>query len=165
MVRDIAVKTPQPICHQTLVDELNRRIINELQEGFPISDYPYAEIAEKLATTETELLQRLSRLLDSGLLTRFGPMFHAEQLGGALALCAMQVPEAHFESVANQVNQFSQVAHNYEREHRLNMWFVLATETQDELQDTLVAIEEKTGYRVYNMPKLEEFYVGLRFRV
>jgi DNA-binding Lrp family transcriptional regulator len=165
VVRDIAAKIPLPIHRQIVVDELDRQIINELQEGFPISDSPYAEIAEKLATTETELLQRLSQLLDSGLLSRFGPMFHAEQLGGALALCAMQVPKASFESVSDQVNQFSQVAHNYEREHRLNMWFVLATETQDELQDTLIAIEEKTGCRVYNMPKLEEFYVGLRFRV
>lgn len=147
------------------MDSLDRKIINELQEGFPVSDHPYAEVAEKLGTTETVLLQKLGQLLDDGLLSRFGPMYHAEQLGGALTLCAMQVPEAVFDVVADEVNRFPQVAHNYEREHRLNMWFVLATETPEELQDTLDAIETKTGHQVYNMPKLEEFYVGLRFNV
>ncbi|RUM93968.1 MAG: Lrp/AsnC family transcriptional regulator [Thiothrix sp.] len=147
------------------MDSLDRRIINELQDGFPISDHPYAEVAETLGTTETVLLQKLGQLLDEGLLSRFGPMYHAEQLGGALALCAMQVPMATFDLVADQVNSFQEVAHNYEREHRLNMWFVLATETPEELQDALDAIETKTGLQVYNMPKLEEFYVGLRFNV
>lgn len=147
------------------MDDLDRRIINELQDGFPISDHPYAEVADTLGTTETVLLQKLGQLLDNGLLSRFGPMYHAEQLGGALALCAMQVPTATFGLVADQVNSFQEVAHNYEREHRLNMWFVLATETAEELQDALDAIETKTGLRVYNMPKLEEFYVGLRFNV
>jgi DNA-binding Lrp family transcriptional regulator len=147
------------------MDSLDRRIINELQKGFPISDYPYAEVAEKLATTEAVLLQKLADMLDGGLLSRFGPMYHDEQLGGALALCAMQVPKVSFDTVAEKVNSFPQVAHNYEREHRLNMWFVLATETPQELQDTLGAIETKTGHRVFNMPKLEEFYVGLRFNV
>jgi len=147
------------------MDSLDRKIINELQEGFPVSDHPYAEVAEKLGTTETVLLQKLGCMLDDGLLSRFGPMFHAEQLGGALALCAMQVPTATFDTVADAVNSFPQVAHNYERKHRLNMWFVLATETPEELDEALSAIETKTGHRVYKMPKLEEFYVGLRFNV
>ena len=148
-----------------IVDSLDRKIINELQEGFPVSDHPYAEVAEKLGTTEAVLLQKLSNMLDDGLLSRFGPMYHAEQLGGGLALCAMQVPKATFDTVAEVVNSFPQVAHNYERKHRLSMWFVLATGTPEELQEALSAIETKTGYRVYNMPKLEEFYVGLRFNV
>jgi len=147
------------------MDALDRRIINVLQDGFPISDSPYAEVAERLGTTEATLLQRLGRLLDDGVLSRFGPMYHAEQLGGALTLCAMQVPEGSFDRVAETVNGFSQVAHNYQREHRLNMWFVLATETAEDLQPTLDAIEARTGCRVYNMPKIEEFYVGLRFNV
>ena len=147
------------------MDDLDRRIINELQDGFPVSDHPYAEVAGKLGTTEAVLLHKLGDMLNGGLLSRFGPMYHAEQLGGALALCAMQVPTATFDRVADQVNSFQEVAHNYEREHRLNMWFVLATETPEKLQDALDAIETKTGFQVYNMPKLEEFYVGLRFNV
>ena len=147
------------------MDNLDREIINELQEGFPVTDRPYAEVAEKLGTSEAILLQKLGEMLDGGLLSRFGPMYHAAQLGGALSLCAMQAPKESFDIVADKVNSFPQVAHNYEREHRLNMWFVLATETPGELQETLDAIENETGQRVYNMPKLEEFYVGLRFKV
>ena len=145
------------------MDALDRSIINELQGGFPISERPYAEVAERLGTTEADLIQRLQRLLDERLLSRFGPMYHAERLGGALTLAAMRLPEADFERVAEQVNAHPQVAHNYAREHAFNMWFVLATESPEEIEQTIAAIEQETGYPVFNMPKREEFFVGLRF--
>ena len=94
-----------------------------------------------------------------------GRMADAERLGGALSLCAMEVPAAEFDQVSARVNAFPEVAHNYARAHRLNMWFVLATETPDRLEEVLEAIEQETGHPVYNMPKLEEFFVGLRFEV
>lgn len=85
--------------------------------------------------------------------------------GGGLTLAAMRIPEADFERVTRQINSFDEVAHNYRREHDLNMWFVLATETQDALQNTINAIEDTTGYPVYNMPKEQEFHVHLHFPV
>jgi siroheme decarboxylase len=145
------------------MDHLDRAIINALQGGFPLSERPYAEAATSLGTTEADLLQRIDAMLNNGLLTRFGPMYHAERLGGGLTLAAMQVPAADFDRVAGQVNAHPEVAHNYEREHELNMWFVLATETPERISEVIAAIEHETGYRVYNMPKQEEFYVGLRF--
>jgi DNA-binding Lrp family transcriptional regulator len=102
-------------------------------------------------------------MLDDGALSRFGPMYHAEQLGGALSLAAMEVPSADFDRVAEIVNGFPEVAHNYERAHALNMWFVLATERPERVPAVIGEIERATGYRVYNMPKQEEFFVGLRF--
>jgi DNA-binding Lrp family transcriptional regulator len=147
------------------MDALDRCIVNELQGGFPLSERPYAEVAARLGTSEDELLVRLERLLADGVLTRFGPMYHAERLGGALTLAAMQVPEADFERVAAQVNAHPEVAHNYARDHAFNMWFVLATETPERIGEVIAAIERETGLKVYNMPKLEEFYVGLRFDV
>jgi len=92
-------------------------------------------------------------------------MYHAERLGGALTLAAMKIPAADFERVAGIVNAFPEVAHNYAREHELSMWFVLATETPERIDEVIGVIERATGYKVYNMPKLEEFYVGLRFTV
>jgi DNA-binding Lrp family transcriptional regulator len=145
------------------VDLLDRAIVNRLQAGFPISERPYAEVAAELGTNEAELLTRIDALLAGGTLTRFGPMYHAERLGGALTLAAMQVPPADFERVAALVNAHAEVAHNYAREHDFNMWFVLATETPDEIASVIAAIERETGFRVYNMPKVEEFFVGLRF--
>ena len=144
------------------MDELDKRIINQLQQGFPICEQPYAEVAESLGISAAELLQRLRVLLDSGVLTRFGPLFHAEQMGGALTLAALQVPESRFDAVAEQVNAFPEVAHNYAREHSLNMWFVVATERPEQVAAVLSAIEAKTGLQVFNMPKIREYYVGLQ---
>jgi hypothetical protein len=90
-------------------------------------------------------------------------MYHAERLGGALTLAAMKIPPQDFERVAGIVNGFPEVAHNYAREHEFNMWFVLATETPQRIDEVIGEIEKATGYTVYNMPKLEEFFVGLRF--
>jgi DNA-binding Lrp family transcriptional regulator len=145
------------------MDALDRAIINTLQGGFPLSERPYAEAAACLGTSEDELLCRIDALLADGTLTRFGPMYHAERLGGALTLAAMKVPAGDFERVAALVNAHPEVAHNYAREHAFNMWFVLATETPERIPEAIAAIEDETGYRVYNMPKLEEFFVGLRF--
>ena len=148
----------------TQLDILDRRIINRLQKGFPLADEPYKQVAKELNTTEQELLPRLQRLLDSKVLTRFGPLFNAERMGGALSLCAMKIPPDELEQVAARVNDFPEVAHNYEREHALNMWFVLATESEHEKQQALRHIEKVTGYAVYDMPKQSEYYVGLYFQ-
>ncbi|MCP4409947.1 MAG: Lrp/AsnC family transcriptional regulator [Gammaproteobacteria bacterium] len=147
------------------MDESDRNIINQLQGGFPVSERPFAQAAQDLGMTETELISRITAMLDNGLLSRFGPMYHAERMGGALTLCAMQVPQDRFEQVAEQVNAFPEVAHNYARDHQLNMWFVLATETSAHLDKAIEEIEQRTGLGVYNMPKTEEFFIGLRFDV
>ena len=147
------------------MDELDRAIVNGLQGGFPICERPYAAVAEQLGTSEAELIRRLEALLADGTLSRFGPMYHAERMGGALSLCAMRVPPAEFDAVADQVNAFPEVAHNYAREHAFNMWFVLATEDPRRLDEVRAEIETVTGLRVYDMPKLEEFYVGLKLVV
>ena len=148
-----------------VLDEIDRNIINTLQHSFPISDYPFRDAAESLDLTESELLKRIKTMLDSGLLTRFGPLFHAEKMGGALSLCAMKIPVGYFDSVTEQVNAFPQVAHNYERDHVMNMWFVLATESLEEKHQTLKDIEKKTGYQVYDMPKEKEYFVGLFLKI
>lgn len=147
------------------MDDLDRRIINHLQGGFPVSERPYRDAARKLDTSESELITRIRCMLDDGLLTRFGPLFHAEQMGGALSLCALKVPEADFDEVAEKVNSFPEVAHNYRREHEMNMWFVLATETSQQLDETIHQIEHCTGLEVYNFPKQAEYYVGLNLQV
>ncbi len=147
------------------MDAIDRAIINGLQGDFPICDHPYAVVAAHFGIDETELLHRLERMLENKQLSRFGPMYHAERLGGGLSLCAMRIPDQDFERVAEQVNSFPEVAHNYARDHEFNMWFVLATETPERIDEVLQEIEQLTGYRVYNMPKQEEFYIGLRFEV
>lgn len=144
------------------LDDTDRRIVNALQEGFPLSPRPYAEAAEPLGLTEAELIARLKRLLETRVLTRFGPFFDAAALGGAFCLCAMAVPEERFETVMTQINARPEVAHNYERTHRLNMWFVLATETPEGIAKAAHEIEGETGLKVLRFPKEREFFIGFR---
>lgn len=144
------------------MDERDRRIVNELQGGFPLCARPFDKVAHRLGTTEGELLSRLKNLLESNVLTRFGPLFDAERLGGAFSLCAMSVPEEDFERVAQLVNAHPEVAHNYERAHRLNMWFVLAVEDPAMIPALASRIEAETGYAVLDLPREEEYFVELR---
>ena len=147
------------------MDDIDRRLVNRLQDGLPVTRRPYDAIAQELGLDASAVVERLRNLLETGTLSRFGPMYNAEQLGGALSLCAMQVPEAHFEQVAGQVNAHPEVAHNYARDHQLNMWFVIATEEPERGADVIAAIERETGCRVYDMPKQKEFYIGLKLPV
>lgn len=148
-----------------MMDELDRQIINTLQGGFPICEQPYDVVARQLHTTEQGVMARISKMLEGGLLSRFGPMYHAEQMGGALSLAAMKIPPQEFDRVEGIVNAMPEVAHNYERNHALNMWFVLATETPEKQQETISRIEQETGYPVFNMPKTTEYFVELKLQV
>lgn len=145
-----------------MLDATDRAIINALQDGFPLSPRPFAEAAAPLGLTEDALIDRLKRLREIGAITRFGPFFDAAAMGGAFCLCAMAVPEARFDAVMIKVNDFPEVAHNYQRNHRLNMWFVLATETPEGIAMTADAIEAATGLTVLRFPKEREFFIGFR---
>ncbi|MFV0476488.1 MAG: Lrp/AsnC family transcriptional regulator [Parahaliea sp.] len=147
------------------LDALDRQLINTLQKGFPLTERPFADVARLLSTDEDTVLSRLGYLRESGVLTRFGPMYNAEQLGGGLTLAALSVPEEDFERISTIVNAMPEVAHNYRREHRLNMWFVLATEMPERIDSCCDEIEQATGLKVYNMPKKREFFIGLMFEV
>jgi len=144
------------------MDEIDKQIINALQDGFPICDAPYRQVAAQLGLTEQDLITRLKTLLDNGVLTRFGPLYNAEQMGGALTLAAVKAPKERFDEIAELINAFPEVAHNYARSHELNMWFVIATETPEQIQQTIGAIERQTGLDVYNMPKKKEYFVNLK---
>jgi siroheme decarboxylase len=147
------------------LDAVDRRLIDELQGGFPICTEPYAQVAARLCIGEAELLARLERLLAQRVLTRFGPMYQIERMGGAFTLAALAVPEDRYEAVAAQVNALPQVAHNYRREHILNMWFVLATETPAGIGEAIARIERDTGLTVRNFPKEREYFVEMKLAV
>ncbi|WP_170367428.1 Lrp/AsnC family transcriptional regulator [Ruegeria arenilitoris] len=146
----------------TPLDDTDRRLLNRLQEDLPLTPRPYADVAAELGITEQDLLDRLARMKADRVITRFGPFFDAAAMGGDFCLCAMAVPEAEFETVLTKINAHPEVAHNYERTHRLNMWFVLATETPEAITATADAIERETGLTVHRFPKLQEFFIGFR---
>jgi siroheme decarboxylase len=145
------------------MDATDRTLINLLQDGIEITGRPFRDAAARLGISEQEVVERLQRLVKEGLLSRFGPLYNAERLGGAVTLAAIAVPEERYEEVTELVNSYPEVAHNYAREHTLNMWFVVSTERAERLGEVLDDIESRSGLPVYNMPREREFYIGLRF--
>lgn len=138
------------------------RLVAFLHGGFPLSDRPFADVAAQLGCGEDAVIERLQRLLARGELTRFGPLFQIERAGGRFVLAALAVPEPRFAVVAALLDAMPEVAHNYRREHRLNMWFVLATETPAGIDAALRRIEADTGLPVFAFPKEREYFVGMR---
>lgn len=147
------------------MDDLDRRLINRLQHGLPLVRQPWQILADELESDPQTLRARVQALLDDGTLTRFGPMFDIERLGGAFTLAALSVPEERFDAVAAQLDAMPEVAHNYRREHAWNMWFVLGCATPEGIAETIRRIETQTGLPVLNLPKEETYHVGLHFSV
>ncbi|NJD25073.1 MAG: Lrp/AsnC family transcriptional regulator [Betaproteobacteria bacterium] len=143
-------------------DTLEFRLLNEFQRDFPLCPAPFAELAARLGVAEKAVLGSLERLRREGKISRVGAVFAPKRIG-ASTLAAMAVPPEKLETVAAAVNRFAEVNHNYEREHRYNLWFVVTAASEGRLQATLGAIEQAAGYPLLNLPLLEEFHIDLGF--
>ncbi len=158
---------------------LDRAIINAFQGGFPVTERPFEPAAAALrdrgvSVTGSALCERVRELDEAGVLSRFGALVNAEEIGGAASLVAMHAPDDRFDEIVERVNEFREVAHNYEREHpHLNVWFVVSVadhpdpekDGNDRVEEVLAEIEAATGQETYNLPKRREFHVGAKFLV
>lgn len=148
-----------------------RAVVNAFQGGFPIVERPFEPAAEALRrrgvdVTAATLRETIQGLVEAETLSRFGALVNAEEIGGTATLVAMHAPEDRFDEIAEMVNEYREVAHNYEREHpHLNMWFVLSVADADRIQEVLAEIEAETGQETYNLPKTREFRVEAKFYV
>ncbi len=149
----------------SFVDPTARAIINGLQGGFPLTHRPFRDAGAALGLSEGELIDGVAGLIEGGQLSRFGPLWNAELLGGGVCLAAIAVPPERFGEVTELVNAHPEVAHNYERSHALNMWFVVSAENAGRIDQVIADIERETGLAVYAMPKTREFFVGFRVEV
>ncbi|MFC3477225.1 siroheme decarboxylase subunit beta [Halobacterium litoreum] len=153
------------------LDDRDRAVLNAFQGGFPVVEHPFEPAAHALRSrgvemTPDDLLDRVRTLDDEGVLTRFGALINAEEIGGSASLVAMHAPEEEFDEIADTVNDHREVAHNYEREHpHLNMWFVVSVADEDRVESVLAEIEDETGQETYNLPKQREFRVEAKFLV
>lgn len=145
------------------MDDTDRAIVNALQGGFPLSETPFADAAKALGLTSEQLITRIRVMKEQGVLSRFGPMYNADRFGGHNTLVAMSVPPDRFDEVAEIVNSFPEVAHNYQRDHHLNMWFVIAADSRERVARVLTEVQDRTGLPAHDMPKLTEFHIGLKF--
>jgi DNA-binding Lrp family transcriptional regulator len=141
---------------------LEQRLLNEFQHGLPLSPEPFADIARQLGVYETTVLETLERLQTEGVISRVGAVFQPNRVG-ASTLVAMAVPEPDLQRVAEIVSGFAEVNHNYEREHRYNLWFVVVAADDARLHEVLAQIEERCGYALLDLPLLDEFFIDLGF--
>ncbi len=146
------------------MDSLTLRLLNDYQRDFPLNPRPFAVIARSLNTDTETVLQRLQQLRSGGTISRVGAVFRPNTVGVS-TLAAMAVPPRLVERVASMVSDFSQVNHNYEREHRYNLWFVVTAGDQTELDLTLRRIEQTTGYSVLSLPLVRDYHIDLGFRM
>lgn len=148
--------------HQPALDALDRRLLNDFQAGFPLVPRPFAAVAERLGVSEAEVVARLERLTEAGAVSRVGPVFETRRLG-ASTLAAMAVPAQRLESVAALVSAYPEVNHNYEREHRFNLWFVLTAANEERLAVVIDEIARRTGIAVLDLPMIEQYHIDLGF--
>lgn len=144
------------------VDVIDLCLMTRLHGGLPLSERPFADVAAELGLDEDGVIGRLQRLLAQGVLSRFGPLYQIERSGGLFVLAAIAVPPDRYASVTEQVNAHAEVAHNYRREHALNMWFVVAAESPAAADAVLALIGQETGLEVHAFPKEREYHVELR---
>lgn len=138
------------------------RLLNDHQRGFPLCKRPYAEIAARYGLDERHVIETYRALLSSGALGRIGVVFRPNTVG-ASTLAALAVPGAELERVAESVSAQPEVNHNYEREHRWNLWFVVAAPDEAGVAAALRRIETATGREPLRLPLVEEYHIDLGF--
>ena len=147
-----------------MLPPLHQRLLNDFQRDFPLSPRPYMDIANQLGVSEDDVLSALTELSDQHFISRIGPIIPPNQLGVS-TLVAMAIPEEQLQAVADKVSTHPEINHNYEREHRFNLWFVAIASDAEHLQAVLDAIELETGYKTMSLPLLDDFFIDLGFKM
>ncbi|NLN38636.1 MAG: Lrp/AsnC family transcriptional regulator [Smithella sp.] len=127
------------------MDEIDKKILNILQKEFPLEERPYLIVAQRLGIGEDDVLSRVQRLKDEGVIRRIGAVFDGAKLGRVSTLCAARVPEEKVGSFVEAVNAFRGVTHNYRRGHEYNVWFTASAENEEALSEFLQSVKDKTG--------------------
>ncbi|WP_058992619.1 AsnC family transcriptional regulator [Haloarcula sp. CBA1127] len=146
------------------IDEVDAALIDEFQSDFPIQERPFEAVGEALGVSAETALDRVKTLRDDGVFRRFGPVLNPPVIGSS-TLAAVSAPEDRFDEVAEIINGYRQVNHNYARDHEWNMWFVVTAGSRQRRDEILAEIEERTGCSVLVLPMLTDYYIDLEFPV
>lgn len=142
--------------------EIDKQLLNDFQHMFPMSRNPYKDIAAKTGISEEEVLNRLRFFKEEGIISRIGPVIRANTIGTS-TLAAMAIPDDVLEDVATLVNSYTGVNHNYEREGKYNLWFVVTAKDEEHLAGVISDVEKQTGFEVLNLPMLADYHIDLGF--
>jgi len=148
------------------MDEVEKDILNQIQSDFPIISRPYREIGKRLHLSEQEVIERVKKLKENGIIRRIGGNFHSRHLNYTSTLCAAKVPEEKIEHFVEVVNRYPGVTHNYLRNHAYNVWFTFIAENMDSIHAILKVISEETGVtEVRSLPAVKTFKIRVDFEV
>jgi len=152
------------ISNNIKMDIVDRNILNIIQSDFPICMSPYKDVAKKLGIKEAEVIKRVKKLKESGIIRRIGASFDSRKMGFTSTLCAACVPDEKLKLFIEKVNSFSGVTHNYLREHKFNIWFTFIGKSFDEVNKVLMEIKKETGIaKIYNFPATKMFKIKVEF--
>ena len=146
------------------IDSIDAALIDGYQSGFPVEERPFRQVGEALGIDETEALERVKRLRDAGIFRRFGAVLNPPVIGSS-TLAAVRAPEERFDEIAETINGYRQVNHNYRRDHEWNMWFVVTAGSLETRNEIVADIEARTGCSVLVLPMVTDFYIDLEFPV
>lgn len=152
------------------LDNVDKKILQEIQSVFPITPRPFQTLAEQLSLDESDVRRRIKALIENKVIRRLGPIIDTTAMGNTGGLMAMNVPEEQIEGVAEVINAYSSVSHNYLRKGRnrqipYNIWFTMSAPNKEALGKNLKEIEDKTGLVVKNLPTTKKFKIGVKFRI
>jgi DNA-binding Lrp family transcriptional regulator len=152
--------------NDTVLDDSDRAILNRIQSDFPVASRPYQVIADELGLTEREVIGRVRRLKQSGIIRRIGGNFVPGKLGYVSTLCAARVPADQVARFAEAVNRHPGVTHNYLRENHFNVWFTFIAPSMEEIEAKLREISAETGIaEILNLPATHVFKIKAQFDV
>ena len=143
---------------------LHKQLLNNYQHDFPLSPRPFEDIAVSLGVSEEDVIDAMTELTENDFISRIGPVIPPNHIGASM-LVAMAVPAEQLQAVAAVVSAYPEVNHNYEREHRFNLWFVLIASCGEQLQTVITSIEEKTGCNAMQLPLLADYFINLGFEL
>jgi DNA-binding Lrp family transcriptional regulator len=148
------------------VDELDRKILNLIQTGFPIASRPFREIGERVGISEEEAIQRVKALKSNGAIRRIGGSFDSRKLGFFSTLCAAKVPPKKLKRFNQVINSYPGVTHNYTRNHAYNIWFTFIGESHEAVSHALEEIAQKTGVEeILSLPARRTFKIKVNFEL
>lgn len=147
-----------------MLTPVHKQLLNDYQQDFPLTPTPYKDIASLLGVTEDDVLLAFNQLANEQFISRIGSIIAPNHIGVS-TLVAMAVPNEQLQAVADMVNRYPEVNHNYERENRFNLWFVLIAKDDKNLQSVIERIETKSGFKAMQLPLLADYFINLGFEM
>ncbi len=145
------------------MDEIDRKILNLIQEEFPLSERPFEDIGKQVGISGREALKRIKELKEKGIIRRIGPILERKKLGYESVLCGVHVDEHKTVEIAREISALTGVTHNYEREGDLNLWFTITKKTGGEIDRALADLEKTYGLKIYRFPEKKMFKIKTYF--